>query len=75
MPRLGLPAPYAKVAPLQRRDNVALLQEPSLACVPCQEEGCDKHQESRAECLDVMSAGRVIDAARAALSPGSPRTA
>lgn len=70
VPRLGLPAPYAKVALLQRRDNVALLQEPSLACVPCQEEGCDKHQESRAECLDVMSAARVIDAARAALSPG-----
>lgn len=70
VPRLGLPAPYAKVALLQRRDNVALLQEPSLACVPCQEEGCDKHRESRAECLDVMSAARVIDAARAALSPG-----
>lgn len=68
LPRLGLPSPYAKVAALQWRDNVALLQEPSLACVPCQEEGCDKHRESRAECLDRMSAERVIAAAREALS-------
>lgn len=68
VPRLGLPAPYEKVAALQLRGNVMLLQEPSLACVPCQEEGCEKHRESRADCLDRMSAARVIDAAREALS-------
>ena len=67
VPRLGLAAPYEKVAALQPRGNVWLVQEPSLACVPCQEEGCDKHRESRAECLDVMSADRVIEAAREAL--------
>jgi heptosyltransferase-3 len=75
LPRRGLEAPYAKVEALQVRGNVALLQEPSLACVPCQEEGCEKHRESRADCLDRMDAGRVIDAARAALSRSgaSPR--
>jgi heptosyltransferase-3 len=68
LPRRGLEAPYAKVQALQVRGNVALLQEPSLACVPCQGEGCEKHRESRADCLDRMGADRVIAAAREALS-------
>lgn len=68
LPRRGLEQPYEKVVAIQNRGNVALLQEPSLPCVPCQEEGCEKHQESRSDCLDRMSAARVIDAARAALS-------
>jgi len=67
-PRAGLPVAYAKVEPLQVRGNVWVLQEPSLSCVPCQQEGCDKHRESRAECLDRMDAARVIAAARESLS-------
>jgi heptosyltransferase-3 len=67
LPKSGLERPYEKVLALQKRGNVALLQEPSLPCVPCQEEGCDKHQESHSACLDRMSAARVIDAARTAL--------
>jgi heptosyltransferase-3 len=70
MPRRGLNAAYAKVDAVQIRSNVALLQEPSLACVPCQGEGCEKHRESRADCLDRMAAERVIDAAREALNRG-----
>src|SRR5207247_2495630 len=60
LPRDGLERPYEKVVALQRRGNVALLQEPSLPCVPCQEEGCEKHRESRSDCLDAMQAERVI---------------
>lgn len=67
LPQSGLGAPYEKVLALQERGNVALLQEPTLPCVPCQEQGCERHRESRADCLDRMSAVRVIDAARAAL--------
>ncbi len=67
IPRAGLERPYEKVLAIQERGNVALLQEPSLRCVPCQEEGCEKHRESRADCLDRMNAIRVIDSARAAL--------
>jgi heptosyltransferase-3 len=67
LPKGGLEKPYEKVLALQERGNVALLQEPTLPCVPCQEEGCEKHRESRSDCLDRMSAERVIDAARAAL--------
>jgi heptosyltransferase-3 len=75
LPAPGLGRAYERVAPLQLRGNVALLQEPSLACVPCQEEGCDKHRESRAECLDRMGAERVIGAAREVLrrSAGAAR--
>jgi len=67
LPKSGLAQPYEKVLALQARDNVTLLQEPSLPCVPCQKEGCEKHRESYSECLDRMSAERVIDAARAVL--------
>lgn len=64
LPRAGLDRPYAKVAPSQRRANVLLVQEPSLPCVPCQLEGCERHRESHSACLDRMGAERVIDAAR-----------
>jgi heptosyltransferase-3 len=70
-PKAGLQRPYEKVAAIQFRDNVSLVQEPSLSCVPCQGEGCDKHSESHSECLDRMSAARVIDAAREALRTGA----
>ena len=67
-PRDGLARAYEKVVAIQRRGNVSLLQEPTLPCVPCQKEGCERHRESRSDCLDRMSAERVIDAARDALS-------
>jgi heptosyltransferase-3 len=55
-------APYARVAAQQRRGNVLLLQNPDLACVPCQLEGCDRHRDSHSECLDRLPAERVIEA-------------
>jgi len=57
-------SPYAQVAEQQRRGNVLLMQNPDLACVPCQLEGCDRHRESHSECLDRLPAERVIDASR-----------
>ena len=73
-PAAGLERAYEKVAAIQFRGNVSLVQEPSLSCVPCQEEGCEKHIESRSECLDRMGAARVIDAAREALRTGAAAT-
>jgi heptosyltransferase-3 len=55
-------APYAHVAASQQRGNVLLLQNPELACVPCQLEGCERHRASYALCLDRLPAERVIDA-------------
>lgn len=66
-PAIGLERPYEKVAALQIRGNVALVQEPSQACVPCQLEGCERHRESHSDCLDAMQANRVIEAVRARL--------
>jgi heptosyltransferase-3 len=61
-PASGLERPYERVAPLQKRGNVMLVQEPSQACVPCQLEGCERHRESHSDCLDAMQAERVIKA-------------
>lgn len=54
-------SPYQKVAAVQRRGHIALIQNPTLACVPCQQDGCDRHAASRSECLDRLPAARVID--------------
>jgi heptosyltransferase-3 len=64
-------AAYRRVALQQRRGNVLLLQNPDLACVPCQLEGCERHRGSHSECLDRLPAERVVDAALQVLR--SPR--
>jgi len=69
LPQAGLDAPYEAVAAAQRRGNVMLLQQPSLACVPCQREGCERHRLSFSACLDALSAASVIEAARTLLEP------
>lgn len=47
-------------------NNVTLIQG-KKHCVPCLLEGCERHRESRSDCLDEMPATRVIDAVRGAL--------
>lgn len=64
-------AAYRRVEAQQRRGNVLLLQNPELACVPCQLEGCERHRGSHSDCLDRLPAGRVVDAAVQML--GAPR--
>jgi heptosyltransferase-3 len=61
-PSEGLHKPYERVSSLQLRGNVALVQNPRLACVPCQLEGCDRHRDSRAECLDTLPLTDVLAA-------------
>lgn len=47
--------------------NVTLLQ--GIAdCVPCLQEGCERHVNSRSDCLQQMPAARVIEAVEAALA-------
>lgn len=45
-----------------RRGNVYLLQGEG-DCVPCRHEGCERHVNSRSDCLVHLSVSRVIDAA------------
>ncbi|MFM9879331.1 MAG: glycosyltransferase family 9 protein [Burkholderiaceae bacterium] len=62
--RLSRSAPlaYVAAAATQHIDNTWLLQNTQHACVPCQQEGCDQHQNSASQCLDTMSAAQVITA-------------
>lgn len=51
---------YVAAQALQKKDNTRLLQNARLACVPCQQEGCNKHPASASRCLDEMPAEQVI---------------
>jgi lipopolysaccharide heptosyltransferase III len=66
-PARGLPTPWAASGTIQRRHNVWLVQNP-LPCMPCQNEGCDKRLDSRAQCLDELSPRQVLAAADQALA-------
>lgn len=55
--------PFERVAALQRRGKVIVLQNPDLPCVPCQLEGCERHRNSHSDCLDRLAPERVIEAA------------
>ena len=47
----------------QRVNNVVLLQG-EADCVPCMEEGCERHNDSLSDCLQKLPAARVINAIR-----------
>ncbi len=49
------------VAPWQLAGNVIVMQG-SQSCVPCNQEGCDRHPDSLSNCLTEMSIGSVIEA-------------
>lgn len=51
--------PYVASGGRQVRGNVILLQG-NQSCVPCNREGCDRHRDSRSECLETMSPERVL---------------
>ncbi len=50
----------------QQVGNVTLLQGPG-DCVPCHQEGCDRHGQSDSACLQGLPASRVCEALREAL--------
>jgi heptosyltransferase III len=39
-----------------------------LPCLPCQQEGCDRHLDSRSQCLDELSAPAVLRAVDEAIA-------
>ena len=65
----GHPAaqPYASRGPVQARRTIMLLQG-DQPCVPCNGAGCERHDDSRSDCLETMSAERVLAAARTQLA-------
>jgi heptosyltransferase-3 len=52
--------PYERIADVQRRGRVHLIQNPVFDCQPCQKEGCERHVNSPSACLDELPADRVI---------------
>lgn len=66
----GSTSPWQMRGALQHQGNVWLIQGEG-DCVPCLEEGCDRHVNSRAECLRELSAMRVADVVDGI--PGVPR--
>ncbi len=54
-------SPWKMAAPYQRVGNVLLLQGLG-ECVPCHEEGCDRHKNSESRCLNELPSQRVITA-------------
>lgn len=65
----GQESPWRMVGS-QRSGNVALIQG-QTTCVPCREEGCERHVRSLSDCLQHLPAGRVIEAARGMLTIAS----
>lgn len=63
----GLVDPWAAAGSIQRRGNVWLVQNP-LPCLPCQQEGCERHRESYSQCLDELSPAQVLSAVDQALA-------
>lgn len=66
-PRGGLDRPWAAAGTIQNRGNVWLVQNP-LPCLPCQLEGCDRRLDSHSQCLDELTADRVLTAVDRALA-------
>ncbi len=63
----GENSPWKNLArPWQYQDNVLLLQGEDPvgrpACVPCYGEGCERHKQSSSDCLQTLSADRVLAA-------------
>lgn len=73
-PAHGLPTPWAAAGTIQQRRNVWLVQNP-LPCLPCQQEGCDRHLTSRAKCLDELTPAQVLAAVDQAMTAGAARVA
>jgi heptosyltransferase-3 len=65
-PAGGLQTPWDAVGSVQQRGNVWLVQNPQ-PCMPCQQEGCDRHIGSYSLCLDEMRPAQVMAAIERAL--------
>ncbi|HVT35525.1 MAG TPA: glycosyltransferase family 9 protein [Nevskiaceae bacterium] len=65
--KLVVDSPWVMTSPLQHQGNVWIVQG-ITPCVPCLREGCDRHLQSRADCLDQLPAARVIAVAAQALT-------
>jgi len=66
VPAEGLDPMWEAASTVQRRKNVWLVQHP-LPCLPCQNEGCERHVASFSRCLDELQPVQVLRVVDAAL--------
>jgi heptosyltransferase-3 len=66
-------APFVDRAARQQAGRVIVLQGPS-ACVPCNRAGCENHNASRSECLELLAPERVAAELRRLLRGEDPTT-
>ncbi len=57
----AISSPYQMKAERQHIGNVMLIQGEG-PCVPCHKEGCDRHINSKSDCLEQLPAERIIEA-------------
>jgi heptosyltransferase-3 len=67
VPAAGLDTMWEPAGTIQRRGNVWLVQNP-LPCLPCQNEGCERHLTSFSRCLDELTSEQVLQAVAEAVS-------
>jgi len=67
VPAEGLDPMWAASGTIQRRKNVWLVHNP-LPCLPCHNEGCERHVLSFSRCLDELAPQQVLRAVDAALA-------
>ncbi len=68
-------SPWRMAVPFQRLGNVGILQGDHgrrIGCIPCLQEGCERRTASPSDCLDRLSAARVIAAAAQLLGVRAP---
>jgi len=59
--------PWHSRGDVQRAGSISLMQGPN-DCVPCRQAGCERHNDSRADCLDALTPERVLREARSRLA-------
>jgi heptosyltransferase-3 len=75
VPAAGLDRMWEAAGTVQRRGNVLLVQNP-LPCLPCQNEGCERHLTSFSRCLDELTSAQVLRAVDEAMAlPGAANAA
>jgi heptosyltransferase III len=70
VPAAGLERMWEAAGTVQRRGNVWLVQNP-LPCLPCQNEGCERHLTSFSRCLDELTSAQVLRTVDEALPAGT----
>jgi heptosyltransferase-3 len=64
--------PWQPRGTVQRVTTISLMQGPN-DCVPCRQAGCDRHNDSRADCLEGLTPERVLAEARWRLAQADAR--